>query len=180
MKKIYWKIILVTIPVFCLFPQQRHFSELFPTITAEQQNAVFYSERYLYYGNRSQNLTLMPKTGETLGISKSSLGKNPGFFVEALQIVPKKNVPLLRIFNALERIRNLKGKTYYSSTSKKNLPLFSDSVRLEGADKINLFLPDPPPAGFVPLDKSMYIRLTDIRFGNCYFEVSFKSNQQGH
>jgi len=168
----------IIIPVLC-FPQQRHFSELFPAITAEQQKAVFSSERYLYYGSRSENLTLVPKTGETLGISKSSLGKKPGFFVEALQIVPQKNVPLVRIFNALEKIQNLKGKTYYSATSKKNLPLFTDAVRLEGPGKLNSFIPDPPPSGFMPVDKTIYVRVTDIRFGNCYFEISFKNNNQG-
>lgn len=179
MKNIYLTMVLVTMPVFCLFSQQRHFSELFPAITAEQQKAAFSSERYLYHGNRSENLTLVPKTGTTLGISKSSLGKNPGFFVEALQIVPQKNIPLLRICNALERIQNLKGKTYYSSVSKKYMPLFTDAVRLEEPGKLNSFIPDPPPLGFMPVEKTMYVRVTDVRFGHCYFEISFKSNQQG-
>lgn len=171
--------VFITIPVFCLFPQQRHFSDLFPTISAEQRNAVFSAERYLYYGNKSENLTLMPKIGEPLGISKASLGKKPGFFVEALQVVPQKNIPLLRIFNALEKIQNLKGKTYYSSTSKKRLPLFSDAVRLLGPDKTNSFLPDPPLSSLMPLEKTMYVRLTDTRFGHCYFEISFRNNNQG-
>lgn len=166
-------------PVFSLFSQQRHFSDLFPAISAERQKAAFSSERYLYYGNKSENLTIVPKTGERLNVSKSSLGKNPGFFVEALQVVPQKNISLLRIFNALEKIRNLKGKTYYSAASKKNTPLFSDAVRVEGPKRINSFLPDPPMAATMPLDKSMYVRVTDARFGNCYFEISFKTDNQG-
>jgi len=172
-------IIFFLVPVFCLFSQPRSFAEVFPTCTAEQRNTGFSTAGYLYYGNRSDNLTLIPKIGETLVISKSSLGKNPGFFVEALRIIPRKNIGLVSIFNALERIRDLKGRTYYSATSKKNLPLFTDSVRIEGPGKLNAFLPDPPPAGSVPSIKNMYVRLTDIRFGNCYFEITLQSDQRG-
>ncbi len=172
-------VIFFTLPVFCLFAQPRHFAEVFPACTAEQRNAAFSTEGYLYYGDKSGNLTLMPKTGETLGISKSSLGKSLGFFVEALRIIPRKNIGLVNIFNALEKIRDLKGRTYYSATSKKNLPLFTDAVRVEGPGKINAFLPDPPPAGSVPAIKNMHARLTDVRFGNCYFEITLQSDQRG-
>jgi len=171
--------VLFIAPVFCLFSQQRRFAELYPAINAEQRSSAFSPEGYLYYGDRSENLTLTPQTGKTLAISKASLGQKPGFFVEALRIVPRKNISLLSIFNALEKIRDLKGRTYYSSTSKKNLVLFTDAVRVEGPGKINVFLPDPPPAGSVPSIKTMYTRLTDVRFGNCYFDLTFQSDQQG-
>jgi len=172
-------IIFFLVPVFCLFSQPRRFAELYPAINAEQRSGAFSSEGYLYYGDKSENLTLIPQSGRTLPISKASLGQKPGFFVEALKIVPRKNIGLVNIFNALEKIRDLKGRTYYSSTSKKNLVLFSDAVRVEGPEKINVLLPDPPPAGSVPSIKTMYTRLTDVRFGNCYFDITLQSDQQG-
>jgi len=177
-KRVY-SIIFFLAPVFCLFPQPRHFADLYPAISAEQRSSAFSSEGYLYYGDKSENLTLIPQTGKTLPVSKASLGQKPGFFVEALRIVPRKNISLLSIFNALEKIRDLKGRTYYSATSKKNQILFTDAIRVEGPGKINVFLPDPPPAGSVPSIKTMYTRLTDIRFGNCYFDIAFQSDQQG-
>jgi len=177
--KRFYLIVFFLAPVFCLFSQVRHFAELYPVISAENRSSAFSSEGYLHYGDKSENLTLIPQTGTTLPVSKTSLGQNPGFFVEALRIVPRKNISLLSIFNALEKIRDLKGRTYYSSTSKKNLVLFSDALRVEGPGKINAFLPDPPPAGSVPSIKTMYTRLTDIRFGHCYFDITLKSDQCG-
>ena len=172
-------VLLFVMPVFCLFSQPRRLAELYPDISEEQRSRAYSAGGYLYYGAKSENLTLIPQTGKTLPISKSSLGQKPGFFVEALRIVPRKNISLLSIFNALEKIRDLKGRTYYSAGSKKHLPLFTDAVRIEGPGKLNVFLPDPLPALAVPAIKTMYARLTDARFGNCYFDITLRSDQHG-
>jgi hypothetical protein len=162
-----------------LFSQIRPFTEVFPSASVEQRHAAFSAEGYLYTGHRTENLTLMPRTGERIRVEKSSLGPNPGFFVEALRIVPRKNISLLRIYNALQKIQGLKGKTYYSETSKRHIPLFPDAVRIEGPKNLRSFLPDPPPAQVLPTGEIFYVRLTDTRFGNCYYEISLTVNQQG-
>jgi hypothetical protein len=165
--------------VISVFPQARTIMQVFPSCTAEQRNAAFSSGGYLYYGDRSENLILLPRTGETNKISKSSLGPKPGFFLEYLQILPRKNVSLLRIYNAVRKIQGLKGRLYYSHTGKSYMPVFTDAVRVEGPEKIKTFLPDPPLAGTVSSAETIYVRVTDARFGNCYFEISLTSDKQG-
>ena len=165
-------------PLF-LFSQTRPLSGLFPGASAEQRNAAFSAKGYLYYGKRAENLTLVPQTGNNIKILKNSLGPNPGIFVEALRIIPRKNTGLLNIYNALERIQDLKGRTYYSHSGKKNMPLFTDATRIESPAKLKTFLPDPLPAVSVPHQETFYVRLTDIRFGNCFYEISLASSSQG-
>jgi hypothetical protein len=165
--------------VISVFPQARSISQVFPSCTREQRDAAFSSGGYLYYGNRSENLTLLPRTSETITISKSSLGPKPGFFLEYLQILPRKNVSLLRVYNAVQKIQDLKGRLYFSHTAKRYMPVFTDAVRIEGPGKLKVFLPDPPLAGIISSAETIYARVTDIRFGNCYFEISLTSNRQG-
>jgi len=162
-----------------VFPQVRTIMQVFPACTAEQRNAALSSEGYLYYGNRKENLTLMPHTSETIKISRSSLGPKPGFFLEYLQILPRKNVSLLHVYNAVQRIQDLKGRLYFSHTSKRYMPVFTDAVRIEGPKKLKSFLPDPPAARIVSSSEIIYARVTDARFGNCYFEITLTSDKQG-
>ena len=164
---------------YSLFSQVKPLIELFPTSSAEQRIAAFTQSGYLYYGRRMDSLTLPPSTMENTKITKSSLGPNPGFFVEALRIVPRKNIALVRIYNSLGNIQGLKGRVYYSASSKKNAPLFTDAIRIEGPEKLKSFLPDPPPAASVPYRETFYARLTDARFGNCYYEISLAGSQRG-
>ena len=165
-------------PLF-LFPQVRKFSELFPLISTEQRNTVYSSQGYLFYGKRTENLSLFLQTDANTRITKSSLGEKPGFFVEALRVVPRRNISLISIYNALEKIRTLKGRIYPSATSKKNIPLFTDATRIEGPRKLKAFLPDPPPAVSVPYRETFHVRLTDSRFGHCYYEITLTSGRQG-
>jgi len=172
--------------IFCLslfawpvFSQIRSFTETFPAARVEQKNAVLSAEGYLYYGKRSEHLTLMPHTGAPIFISKSSLGPNPGFFVEAVRVLPHKNISLLSVYNSLEKIQGLKGRIYYSDSAKRNMPIFTDAVRIEGTKKLKSFLPDPPPSAAMPAMENFYIRITDVLFGHCYYEVLLLTSRQG-
>ena len=157
----------------------RSFLTVFPHASEGQRSNAFSPTGYLYYGRRTENLTLLPRTEESVSVAKSSLGPNPGFFVEALRIVPRRNTALITIYNALEKIQDLKGRTYYSETSKRHIPLFPDAVRIAGPGKLKTFIPDPPPATAMPSYENFYIRLTDSRFGNCYYEVSLLTGRYG-
>ena len=168
--------------LFCpilAFSQTRHFSDLFPAASSGQRNAAFSSGGYLYNGKQAEELTLLPQTGENTKITKFSLGSNPGIFLEALRIIPRKNIDLVSIYNALERIQDLKGRVYLSHSGKKNTPLFTDAMRIESPKKLKAFLPDPPQAVSVPSHETFYVRLTDARFGHCYYEISLASSHQG-
>jgi len=165
--------------VTLVFPQFRTIKQVFPSCTAEQANAALSSDGYLYYGTKSENLTLMPNTSATVTISKSSLGPKPGFFLEYLQVLPGKSVSLLRVYNAMQKIQDLKGRLYFSYTAKRYMPVFTDAIRIEGPGKLKTSLPDPPFAKVVSAKETMYVRVTDARFGNCYFEITHTSDQRG-
>ena len=182
MKRIFFIFCFWLIFLFCPFftsAQTRTFSELFPAASAEQRSAAFSSDGYLYNGKRAEELTLHPNTGENTKISRTSLGSNPAIFVEALRVIPRRNIELVNIYNALQRIQDLKGRVYFSHSNKKNTPLFTDATRIEGPKKLKAFLPDPPPSVSVPSRESFYVRLTDIRFGHCFYEITLSSSPQG-
>lgn len=186
MKKPQRRVTAIILPAFFLlifsaplFSQTRSLTELFPTINNEQRSAAFSSGGYLYYGKRTESLTLVPRTTDNTAVAKSSLGNNPGFFVEALRVIPRSNTSLTGIYNALGKVRELQGRNYYSETSKKERPLFTDSIRIEGPEKLRSFLPDPPTALSVPYRETFYVRFTDARFGHCYYEISIAASRQG-
>jgi hypothetical protein len=162
-----------------LFAQGRSFDQAFPGISSRQKAEVFSPEGYLYSGTAAENLTIVLRTGGNIRVHKGSLGKNPGFFVEALRVIPRKNISLLSIYNSLERIQALKKQLYHSATKDRYVPLFENATRIEGPGKIRVLLPDPPPASTLPSLETMYVRLTDANFGNCYYEISFATNLRG-
>jgi hypothetical protein len=162
-----------------LFSQLRSLNDLFPSGNTEQLAGGLSSKGYLYYGQRSENLSLLLNASDSARISKSMLGPNPGFFVEALRVVPRRNIELLNVYNALEKIRGLKGRMHYSASTKKSTMLFTNAVRLEGPDKLKSFLPDPPPFSSIPFFEKFYVRLTDAQFGHCYYEISLTAGKHG-
>ncbi|MDR1142786.1 MAG: hypothetical protein LBK77_01050 [Spirochaetaceae bacterium] len=159
--------------------QGRPFDQVFPGISAGQRAEAFSSGGYLYSGTAAKSLTIVPRTGGNITVNKRSLGENPGFFVEALRVIPRKNITLLSIYNSLERIGDLKKHLYHSATKDRYVPLFEGSVRIEGPRKIRTLLPDPPTASILPSMETIYVRLTDANFGNCYYEISFTTNLRG-
>ena len=176
------KIIAGLLFCFCplfLFSQLRSFSELFPSASNEQLSAANSSEGYFYSGKRTENLTLHLQAPENTRVSKASLGSNPDFFIEALRLIPNNNASLLNIYNALERIEDLKGRTYLSATSNRHVPLFTNATRIEGPQNVRTLHADPPPAALVPHLERFYVRLTDSKFGHCYYEISIAANRQG-
>jgi hypothetical protein len=177
MAKTVLRFIFFLFPAFSLCAQLRSFNQVFPTNSGEQRNAAFSAAGYFYSGT-TENITLLPLTGGNIVLTKASLGKNPGFFVEALRITSGRTA-LLRIYNALEKIQDLKGRVYHSATRNRYIPLFENAVRIEGPQKIRSFLPDPAPALVVSPQETMYVRLTDANFGHCYYEISLTSNRQG-
>lgn len=177
MRRNFFFFLLVLGPVFYPAAQQRSVRDIFPAIRTAQLNEAFSSDGYLYSGTAAENLTLNPRTGESLQIAKTSLGK-PGFFVEALRIVPRRGVSLVQVYNSLQRIRLLKKQLYHSATRDRYIPLFSDAVRIEGPGRLRSFLPDPFPVSRAPFRNLMYVRLTDANFGHCYYDILLSTDSR--
>jgi hypothetical protein len=74
------------------------------------------------------------------------------------------------VYNAISRVRDLKGRTYHSATRGEDVPLFEDATRLESARRLSP-IPDPPPSRSVPAGETVYLRLKDINFGNSYYRA---------
>jgi hypothetical protein len=86
-------------------------------------------------------------------------------------VVPYLDAPLelLDLYNAVGKIRNLKGRLYHSATRDENVPRFEEASRIQGP-RNNALVPDPENSAFLPVAERVYIRLKDVNFGNSYYQ----------
>jgi hypothetical protein len=169
------------LPVFSLAAQTRSFDDIFPHIDAEQRELVFSADGYIESGEASAGLKLRPAASSGLQIADAVQAKDPSFYVESLLVIPPSGggaPDLLDVYNALGKVRNLKGRLYYSSTRDGDTPLFEDATRIEGAKKTSP-IPDPSGARSIPPSETVYVRLKDVNFGNSYYRADISVNQRG-
>jgi hypothetical protein len=123
-------------------------------------------------------LELVPAPGSGIDL-RSALMRTGSYLAESLMVVPYTGKILNRLdaYNALGKIRDLKGRMY-NSYSRGETPLFEDATRLESAQRNNP-IPDPPPAAFLPSSETVYMRLKDANFGNSYYRADISVNQYG-
>jgi hypothetical protein len=160
-----------------LFAQLRSLNDVYPGLQPAELSAAFSEEGLARSGKGSGGLTLLPLTSGNPEIASRIAGKNPSFSVESLHVVPRKNAKLLSVYNALCKIRGLKGRVYHSASKNKYVPLFEDATRVESARRTN-DVNDPPPAASVPVSETFYVRLKDTNFGNCYYRITLSSNSR--
>jgi len=153
---------------------QRSFNEIFPEIPPAVREAAFSKEGF--YRSTSTGKTqrssltgsdknaIEPKIIETIFLMQ------PNFLVESILVVPGKadQYSLLDVYNALGKIRELKGRYYLSTTRNERVFLFEDVTRIESAKRNNP-IPDPAPASKIPPSETIYMRLKDVNFGNTYY-----------
>jgi hypothetical protein len=161
-----------------LFAQLRSLNDVYPALQFSELNGVFSEEGLSRSGKGSDSLTLPPLTSGNPEIASRITGKNPSFIVESLRVIPGKQAGLLSVYNALCKVRDLKGRVYHSATKNKYVPLFEDAVRIESSKRTNA-VNDPPPASVVPVSETFYARLKDANFGNCYYRITLSSNNRG-
>jgi hypothetical protein len=168
------------LPVFSLAAQTRSFNDIFPNVSAEQRGRIFSADGYIESDEASAGLKLRPSAASGLQIANAVQAKNPSFLVESLLVIPSGGrIPdLLDAYNALGKVRNLKGRLYHSSTRSDDVPLFEDAARIESAKKTSP-IPDPPSARSVPPSETIYLRLKDASFGNSYYRADLSVNQRG-
>ena len=160
---------------------KRSFDEIFPRIPAAARNAAFSSGGYFKSTKR------VPQP-ELAGFGQSALDpiieavyvKQPSFLVEAILVIPDTGdkYSLLNIYNALGKVRGLKGRVYHSHTHNEYVPLFEEVTRLESAKK-NTPIADPAPATRIPPSETVYMRLKDVNFGNSFYRGDMMLVQNG-
>jgi hypothetical protein len=163
-------------------PAQRSFNEIFPGIPSSVREAVFSSEGF-YRSSEKAPLSALAGSGQSAidpQIIEAVFLKQPRFLVESIMVVPGRadEYSLLDVYNALGKIKALKGRLYHSFTRNENIPLFEDVTRIESAQK-NIPVADPPSASKIPSSETIYIRLKDVNFGNTYYRGDMKLVQNG-
>jgi len=166
-----------------IFPQSRSFDEIFPGLNKDIRNAAFSSSGYVKSSKKTSGFNIITnnqKTGIDSQIVKFILDKNPGYITESIYVISvnPQNASLLNVYNALGKIRDLKGRLYDSATRKKTVPLFEDATRVI-SEKNTSAIPDPPPSLAVPLSETVYIKLKDVNFGNSYYRGEMSLFQNG-
>ncbi|MDR2717103.1 MAG: hypothetical protein LBB89_03435 [Treponema sp.] len=157
-----------------LFPlsAQRSFNEIFPGISATVRDAAFSSEGF-YRSSEKASSSVLAGSGQSAidpQIIEAVFLRQPRFLVESIVVVPGDagQYSLLDVYNALGKIRGLKGRLYHSATRNENIPLFEDVTRIQSAQKNNP-VADPPSASKIPSSETIYVRLKDVNFGNTYY-----------
>ena len=158
----------------------RGFDELFPDLEESLKKDAFSEEGLIISHGKNSSLTLIPSPLSGIELHTAIKNKNPLYIAESLLVLPYEGRPWNKLdaYNALGKIRDLKGRLYHSFTRDSNVPLFEDATRLE-SDKRNNPIPDPPPSTELPLSETVFIRLKDVNFGNSYYRGNFSQSFYG-
>jgi hypothetical protein len=163
-------------------PPSRSFDEIFPGLSPAIHTAAFSSEGYFKSYRRVPHSAIIGPGSDAIGprITGPVLNKNPGFIVESILVVPcaPGEYSLLDVYNAIGRIRGLKGRLYHSFTRGETIPLFEDVTRIE-SERRNVPVDDPPPAATIPASETIYMRLKDVNFGNSFYRGDIVHEQRG-
>jgi len=163
-------------------PGRRSFNDIFPGIAPAVRNSAFSNEGY---AKSAENIPASSLVGSGRGgippqIIESVFEKKPGFLVESIKVIPGTDgkYSLLDVYNALGKIRGLKGRLYHSHTRNEDVPLFEEVTRIESPRK-NTPVADPPLASRVPASETIYMRLKDANFGNSFYRGDITLFQRG-
>lgn len=172
--------LLCVLPVFSQsMPRNRSLAEVFPGLDQNARNTAL-AEGIILTPARDGKLELIPGEGSGLDLPERVYAKGCPYLAEILKVVPHGENPrgVLDAYNALNKIRNLKGRLYHSYTRNEDVALFEDATRVE-SDTRNNPRPDPAPVSALPDSETVYIRLRDINFGNTYYRAEIKPMGRG-
>jgi hypothetical protein len=179
---LFFNLILFLLCAADLFAQLRSFNDIFPNMSAEDRFLTFSNEGYVKSSQKSGFIIYGNDRGCGLDqkIVGNILSSNPGYFVESISIIQQKagTVSFLDIYNALGKIRDLKGRLYESATRGKEIPLFEDATRII-SDKQTTAVPDPAPAYTLPKTDTIHVRLKDVNFGNTFYRAEMSLLENG-
>jgi hypothetical protein len=158
--------------------QARSFYDIFPNLREEYRTPVF-AGGVILSPPRNGSLVLLPAPGAGIDLPDRIRARYP-YLTESLLVIPyrTRTLGILEAYNALGKVRDLKGRTYNSHTRNQEVALFEDASRMESATRNNP-IPDPPPALIVPSSETVYIRLKDVNFGNSYYRADITPTGRG-
>jgi hypothetical protein len=167
------KICFLCLGIFCFLPHALHprsFDDIFPRLSSGVRDQVFSSRGFSHTMGRNEGNRRLDSDRLAPRLSSGVVNNQPSFLVESLLIIPRENdgVNLLTVYNALGKIRALKGRLYHSATRGRDIPLFEDATRIAG-ERRNTPLPDPGPASSIPPSETVYLRVKDVNFGNSFY-----------
>jgi hypothetical protein len=171
------------IPLF-VFGQTRSVDELFSEYDAPAKAALFTQNGIFKSIEKSSQQffgpQLLPRFLSADTVMGPVLSSNPSFLVESLIVIPAAGYSsgLIGIYNALGKVRNLKGRLYHSATRDRDVPLFEDATRLESERRLTA-IADPSPVSFVPAEAVIFMRLKDVNFGNTYYRLDITVQDRG-
>jgi len=156
---------------------------IFRNISAENRSLIFSGGDSYVKSSQKANGFVIYGNEKNCGLDPAIVGNilnlKPGYFVESISVLPGNpgSVSLLDIYNALGKIRDLKGRLYNSATRGQAIPLFEDATRVASEKQTNA-IPDPAPATVLPKSETVFVRLKDVNFGNTFYraEMSIVGN----
>jgi hypothetical protein len=154
-----------------VFGQRHSFDDLFPNLDPEKKAQALTG---VLAETREEDfyLRLSPAGELNTKIAGFVLADiRPTCMVEFLAVLPYLDAPLelLDLYNAMGKVRGLKGRLYHSSSRNETIPLFEDASRIQGPNKLTS-IPDPEKSVVLPATDRVYIRLKDVNFGNSYYQ----------
>ncbi|MDR2618777.1 MAG: hypothetical protein LBC62_07905 [Treponema sp.] len=157
----------------------RSFDDIFPGLDVAKRGMAFSGEGIIRSLEKGEIPELNPAPGSGINL-RSRITQENAYLTESLLVVPYsgRTLTVLDAYNALGKVRNLKGRLYHSHTKNAEIPLFEDATRLEGAKRTGA-IPDPPQAAVLPVSESVYIRLKDVNFGNSYYRADITRESNG-
>ncbi|MCL2805231.1 MAG: hypothetical protein FWD26_04760 [Treponema sp.] len=180
------KIIVIFVLIFCvsgLFAREgastRSLNDIFPNINEETRSLIFSESGYVKSSQKSGGFVILG--GETSRLAPENINmilrRNPGYLVESIQVI-SGSANLLAVYNALSRVRDLKGRLYRSASRNQEVPLFEEATRI-ASERQTGAIPDPAPAAEVPQSETVFIRLKDVNFGNTFYRGEMALVQNG-
>ena len=150
----------------------RSFGELFPSLGEDQKKEAYSEDGTIRTVRKNEALEFLPALNSGINLYETVMKTNPTYLAESLLVIPYQGRVFTRLdaYNALGKISDLKGRLYHSHTRDAYVPLFQEATMLENV-KSNKAVPDPLPALELPNSETVFIRLKDINFGNCYYRT---------
>jgi hypothetical protein len=169
--------------VFCalLLPAQqpasrRSFDELFPGLdpAVKAQSFVQEEKGFSRCVTNPADLVIQSSAAKDLFPPSFAAALARGGFSyisENLWVVPYaegRDITLLDMYNALQKVRGMKDITYHSFTRKKWTPLFEDAFRIDDPIRQKA-LPDPGYLPAIPERETLFVKLKDINLGSTIY-----------
>jgi len=166
-----------------LFAQFRALNDVFPNLNQNTTNAIFSESGYVKATHKSNGFVIMGDDKNSKldsQIVNNVLKRDPNYLVESILVIRANpdSESLLNVYNALQNIRDIRGRLYNSATRKQSVPLFEEATRIVSDKKLSE-IPDPAPSKTLPETETVYIRLKDANFGNTYYRAEMALVQNG-